>query len=494
MAAGREVYKNRIATYADHPYAWSGGLIPDQDQTILTRGRGRRYKLYLEDVKRDLHAFAVLEKRKMAVIARPWRVESVSQSERDVAVAAMVEKQLKNLNMTDVYVGFAGFDGLCYNLLEATLVGRVPAVVDWEVRGEEVVAVGVRSLDPDRVDDWLEGEFPELRILTNTNPVKGEIPPPRSLFAHVYGATELNPKGLGQGTRLWWAVFFKKNGIKFWLDYNERFASPLPKGTYRSGATEEEIATLEKALQQIAQGYGISIPEGMAIELLEAKRAGSFETHESLCRYMDEQMSECVLGETGTTNQSGNGGSRARDQVGNEVRLEIAQADWDLLSATLHRSLVRWIVELNAPGAEIPQVIRDFSEPEDLLSRSERDKNLSETGWELTEQEVAKVYGAGYQRKQSATQPGPRPEQFARRPFPDQVALDQAIGSLTPEQLQSQIEPIVKPMIDLIMGASSYEELLEDLAIAYPQMDDKQLEEALTRAIFAAETWGRLNP
>ena len=45
------------------------GLLANQDDTLLTRGGGKGLKIY-DDIERDCHAFAVLQKRKMAVIAR----------------------------------------------------------------------------------------------------------------------------------------------------------------------------------------------------------------------------------------------------------------------------------------------------------------------------------------------------------------------------------------------------------------------------------------
>jgi len=75
----------------------------------------------------------------------------------------------------------------------------------------------------------------------------------------------------------------------------------------------------------------------------------------------------------------------------------------------------------------------------------------------------------------------------------DQEALDQAISELSPELLQSQIEPIVQPIIDLVQSAKSYDEILEGLAQRFPEMDDRELERYLSCAIFVTEVWGRLN-
>lgn len=142
------------------------------------------------------------------------------------------------------------------------------------------------------------------------------------------------------------------------------------------------------------------IPEGMMVELLQAGST-STDIYEKLARWCDEQISECVLGETGTTNQSGAGGSRARDEVANTIRLEIVQADSDLLSATLNRTVVRWISEFNVPEASPPMVWRDTSQPEDLNVRIGRDKTLFDLGFKIKPESVLAYYGDDYQDLQA---------------------------------------------------------------------------------------------
>jgi hypothetical protein len=205
----------------------------------------------------------------------------------------------------------------------------------------------------------------------------GEPVPPRKFIVHSCGAKDGNPYGLGLGTRLFWPVLFKRQDITFWLTFVDKFASPTAKGTYPSGTTPEDKAKLLGSLSALSQETGIIVPEGMSIELIEAARSGSIDSYERLARYMDEQISECVLGETGSTNQSNGGGSRARDEVGNSVRLELVKADADLLSATLNSTLIKWISQLNDATATPPKVWRDCGEPEDLKVKAERDGLLS---------------------------------------------------------------------------------------------------------------------
>ncbi len=78
-------------------------------------------------------------------------------------------------------------------------------------------------------------------------------------------------------------------------------------------------------------------------------------------------------------------------------------------------------------------------------------------------------------------------------PYADQQAIDDAMESITPEELQAQIEGVLKPIIDLIQEGNNYDEVMEKLIETYPDMDTKAIEDMLARAIFVSELWGRLN-
>ena len=388
MAVDKEL-RGEIATIAkDYAVTLFGGVLRNQDDTLLTRGGGRGIKIY-DDIERDCHAFAVLQKRRLAVVAREWQVVPASESRLDKKAAELVKRQLEGLR----------FDQLCQKLLDATLKGYSVAEILWEPRSAELVAARVK-VKPQR--RFVFDENQEARLLTRSDLLAGEALPPRKFIVHRYGEKDDdNPYGLGLGHKLFRPVFFKRQGITFWLTFVDKFASPTAMGEYPSGTSEPDQRKLLAALAGISSEAGIIVPQGMLVKFLEAARSGSIDTYERLARYMDEQISECVLGETLSTNV-GTVGSKAASQTHNEVRTELAKADADLLSDTLNETLVRWIVELNLPGAGLPKVWRDFGEAEDLKLRAERDKIISEMGFEADEQYVNDTYGGKWKRKSTA--------------------------------------------------------------------------------------------
>ncbi|PMB01364.1 hypothetical protein CEN49_27755, partial [Fischerella thermalis CCMEE 5273] len=196
-------------------------------------------------------------------------------------------------------------------------------------------------------------------------------------------------------SKLYFPVWFKRQGISFWLVFCDKFGMPTAVGKYGQNATSADQKKLLDALRAIAQDAGVIIPEGMDIALLEASRSSTSDLYERLVRYMDEQISEAVLGETLTTN-IGAIGSKAASETHNGVRLEITRADSDLLSATLNETLCKWITELNAPAANPPKIWRLFEEEEDLEKRSKRDKTLFDMGYKLKPDAVKEIYGDYY--------------------------------------------------------------------------------------------------
>lgn len=66
---------------------------------------------------------------------------------------------------------------------------------------------------------------------------------------------------------------------------------------------------------------------------------------------------------------------------------------------TLNTSIVRWIVEVNMPGAQPPVLSFSFGSPSDLVALAQRDLTLSNTGWEPTPDYILRTYGPGWRKK-----------------------------------------------------------------------------------------------
>ena len=471
---------NEIATVLrDITFPAYMGVLREQDDTLLTRGRARGLKLY-DEIERDCTVYGDLQKRKLAIISRPWQVDPASDSPLDKKAADVVKAQLSSEALN--------FDKVCLDLLDAILKGFSVGEVIWEVQGSEIVVSQVKTRDQRRFgfDDQYQ-----LRLKVPENIIPGMQLPERKFIVHSFGSKDGNPYGLGLGTRLFWPAFFKRNGITFWLTFLDKFASPTPIGTYPNGTSLQEQGKLLDALDALSQSAGVIMQDGMVVSLLEAARSGSDGGYEKLCRYMDEQITFAILGEAPQT--KGGGGQAASAAITrNEVRLELVQADADLLSATLNQTLVKWITEFNVPGATPPRVWRKVEEQKDLGAVAQRDKTIFDMGFRPTLAYIIETYGGDWtevplQPKIVAGDPSGLTANFVE-------PVDPSIQDKLASSLENEADAAWAKVLDHVEGivskASSLEALQNSLVEAYGGLPVEDLRRVMAKGFQVAALTG----
>lgn len=322
------------------------GALQHADDTLIKRGGGKGLKIY-DEVAQDPHAGAMLQKRRSSLTAREWTVTAASDSALDQQAVEVVR---------DILAGMP-FDRICEDLLDATLKGFAISEVVWARKGAQIVPAQVKSHDQRRFvfgHDW------RPRLLTWTNMRDGIELPDRKFIVHRHGVKGNNPYGLGIGSRLFWPVLFKREGVAFWLHFLDKFAGPTVVGKTPYGTISEEQRRLLNTLTSIRTSSAVTVPIGTDVEFLEASRGGSVSYQEFLA-YWDKQISICVTGETLTTD-IGKSGSRAASETHADMLDMLVDSDADLLTDSLGDTLIRWIVEYNVPGAGVPKVSRERQE------------------------------------------------------------------------------------------------------------------------------------
>jgi phage gp29-like protein len=478
-------------------YVTSGGLLSPSDY-VLMQTAGGRYEVY-EDVLGDDQVMTALSQRFLAVTSCEWDVEPASESAADVAIAEFVKSQLHCI----------GWDRVTFKMLFAVYYGYSVAEMLWEPK-ENGARLGWKAIKVRKRQRFGFNADGELRLRTLENYIDGEACDPQYFWSFNHGAdNDDDHYGKGLAHWLYWPVYFKRNGVKFWLIFLEKFGMPTMVGKFPAGVDQTEIDKLLETAGAMATDAAVAVPLEMELETVEAKRSGTAD-YKDLCSFMDAAISKVVNGQTLTT-QVGDSGSRALGDVHERVGDKITKSDADLVCESFNLGPVKLLVDANFAGiTKYPRVYRKIEPEENLDQTADRDVKLKNMGYKRTMESVTEVYGEGYEEAEvpelldpnnpaAGNKPAkkkPRAQDddgddFAEANLPDQLALDHALdlfeNGSDPDALQATLEPVLR-MLDELGPADT----LARFAEVYP-LNMRSLQERVAKVIFVAQVWGRIH-
>jgi len=358
---------------------WIGEIRYPQDRIL--RYKGYDYRIY-EKLLEDPQVASTFEQRRLALTSRETEVTPGGKRKIDRMAADFIREQIDHLRWAN----------LVDKKLFCRLYGFSVAELLFANDGRHVFADNIKTKKPRRFTFDQQGR---LRLRTRSNwqgePVE-EMYPNKFWVTTVGGDNDDDPFGSGFGSALYWPTFFKRNDIKFWLTFLEKFGQPTAVGKYDRNATDPERAKLLEALAAIQTDAGIIIPEGMMVELLEAARNGTAD-YDALATRMDLAISKVTVGQTLTTDA---GASLSQSKVHLSVRQDLVQADSRLIDESFIDRVVSPLCALNYPGAACPKVSHRVAET-NLKAQAEKDKILFDMGYRRTPESMQAEYGEGYE-------------------------------------------------------------------------------------------------
>lgn len=486
-----------------HP---SQGLTPDRIADILLAAETTDADEYLalaEDMEeKDLHYLSQMGTRKRAVSQLEVTVEAASDSAEDKRAADLVRTALA----TD------WLESALFDILDAVGKGYSVSEIEWDLDGKEWMPVALHWRDP----KWFRLDRHDGRTIRLRTIGPSEDLVPFKFVRHVHPAKSGLPLRGGLARAAAWSYLFKNFALKSWVQFTEIFGQPMRLGRYDAAASDSDRLALLRAVRNIGRDAAAIVPEGMMIDFIEAQKAGSTDLYERLCNFLDGQVSKAVVGQTLTADTAKNGGSRAQGEVHDRVRGDIRQADAGLLQGTLHRDLVRPIVDLNLgpkPRNGYPRVklgVANRLEPLDLVSAL---KDAVPLGLRVEAKVVSDRLGLPLPPDGDdvellhapAAPPGPSGPvlqralasmRTARQAAQGSGPAPDAIDALVEQMLADDgwvpaLEPIIQPALNAIDAAESIEEVRDKLLEVLAAMDGAKLAEQLARAGFLTRLGGR---
>lgn len=462
-------------------FAYPDFIYPNPDIAL-------RYKICGESaynaIENDLQAGGILDIRKLSLVGKEWTLEANDKNRKSKYAHDLVEANLKNIS----------FEQICMDLLDATLYGYKPAEIMWLRDG---VNVGIETIYP-RESHWFGFDVQRrLYFRDKTMPFGKRFDVPRKIMVHRFGAAN-GMYGKGLGRRLFWAAYMKRLDWDSLLKYLELFAEPDVIGIQSEDMKPDDVKQFQVVVSALRNHISGTIPHGADIKVYGPDSGTGATMYEKVMRYIDEQVSFTVTGQTLSSNAKSTGLGSGVADLQNEIRHDILKADGDLLAQTLNNQLIRWICELNGIDTiNAPKIWWNTEPKEDDVKRADVDTKIYSMGYEPTDKYIKERYGDGWVKREEVQETNPANSPVPPTEPPDDANLsdnDDTVAEIA-KQLAIVAEKTVAETIDTVIAslqdADDWADIPMRLLQTYPNMHIKDFAELLRDARINARLNGQ---
>ena len=484
IAPTAEQLASQIAVLSRFGMGGFGGWLPNPDPIL--RKMGRQIDVYRE-LLRDPLVGGQVRRRKATVARLQWRLDGddVLPSVRDTIQAALANHDL---------------DRLIKDILNATLFGYQPLEIIWQ-RGNLWLPERIIAKPP----EWF-GFDDDAQLYFHQNGATAAQLPAYKFLCPTQEASYANPYGLGDLGLVFWAVTFKRAGLKFWAEFTQKYGSPWLIGKEPRSNTDADTNKLLDALEALLGNAVGTIPSDSSVEIHEASgKAASVDAYDKLIRYCRSEINIALLGQDQTTEANTN---HASATAGLEVTDDIRDSDSRLVAAAINQ-LIDWICELNFGDVTRPKFVLYEAEEYGSTELAQRDYHLHQIGARFSNEYFARAYGF-QDGDLLPTDRQPENADFAEHhhheysqaadiPQIMETAVSGSLKSNPPDvtreligSLKHGATDVTRELIGSLKHGATPETVLQQLADSYPDWDDTAMQNELARLIFLADVVGRL--
>ncbi|OLO06884.1 hypothetical protein BTW08_15350 [Salinicola sp. MH3R3-1] len=323
---------------------------------------------------------------------------------------------------------------------------------------------------------------------------------------------------MGLGRMLVWPYLFQNYALGDLAQLLEIYGMPARLGKYPKNATAKEKATLLRAVVSMGKDAAGIIPEGMAVEFMEAA-GGRADMFLAMMNWCEAAKAKAILGGTLTSGTGEGTNTNALGNVHERGQASLIRSDTRQYGGTIQRDMLWPLAALNFGidnRRRAPKFVLDMGETEDYQTLATTLPTLVDMGariplWWLHEKTgIPEATG-----DDEILTPRVQPQAFSQssgqamlktqRP-PGLAALREAPAAPTPAQpehyrepaatvLEGEAQPIVEGWVDqlqrIVDEAESFEQLQSSLLDSFSDLDEEQLAEVMGQAFLAANLAGR---
>lgn len=455
--------------------------------------------------ERDLHYRSVIGTRKLSIVGIDAVVDPVEDGSDGRKMAEAVRRDI---------VDQPEFSDLVTNALDALGKGFSVNEIIWNTSRTPWRPERYEWRDPRWFDyDQVTGR----KLLLRDGADFTELPPYKFVVHEPLLKSGLPIRG-GLALAVAYYHLIKSYDVAGWAAFVEVFGYPIRIGKYGKNATPNDIDVLRRAVRNIGRDVGAIIPDAMSIEIIDGVKPGGSVGHfEQLAKWVDNQISKGVLGQTATT--EGTPGKLGGEDAQEEVRLDIMEADARQLEATLNRDVVIPYIDLNYGKQDsYPRLRLPVPRPEDINGLVDNVSKLVPLGFPVKRSELYAKLGLTEPGKDDAVIVGGHtvvPEDKEEKPAPKDernaslgtrlavetersgavlnaaaAANDDLDEIVEATDWQPLTGPIYGSVEELLAECNSYEELERKLPDLLMRVDTSELVRKLAADLFKARALG----
>jgi len=474
---------------ASRPRAGAGslsGVLPNPDPIL--KAAGKDVSSYRELLAQPRIGGNV-RRRKAAVLGLQRALE---QGEASDQVFTFINDWLNDIDL----------DRLLRGLLDAPLYGYQPVEILWQPVGRFWIPKDVCPKPP----EWFRFDVDSnLRFMAKDAGQQGELCNPFQFVVASHDATWFNPYGQPDLAMCYWPGNFLKSGLKFWVQFIEKYGTPWVVGKVPRGTDPREIEAMLNALEQVRQDGVMASNDDDQIEIVEAGgKSSSSQAFREFLEYCRSDINVALLGQDQTTDKDTN---HASATAGADVAASIRDGDKGVVLSAMNR-IIRLVVEANFGEVEAPTYTLWEQETIDK-TLAERDQILAATGLRFTPRHFEDEYGIPAEHIDTTPLPSNTPYSAQPLAFAEGSApivlpapaarpdVDNALLDAATRTLKVQSEPLIEGWVAQVQKLvedtpGDLDALQQRLLDAYGNLDERDLVEVMGKAFDVASLAGRL--
>jgi phage gp29-like protein len=483
----------------------ASGLTPARAAHILRQADNgdllAQHELFDDMIDRDSHLAGEFGKRTGALLGQDWNIEpprNASLQERKAA--AWCEEILRDV--------VDDFEDLLTAMMEGVGHGFSFIEQEWRQLGTERIP----AWSP-RPQTWFQLSLNrhELRLRDGS----GEGAPlwPFGWVCHQPGKVKTGYLGRAGLLRpLVWPWIYRAYAISDFAEFLETYGLPFITGKYFATATEQEKASLLRAVTALGHDARAIMPQDMQLEIAKITGSGDGTPHLSMIEWAEKAISKLILGATLTTQADGKTSTNALGNVHNEVRNDILRADVRQIEGTFTRDVIYPMVAINRGNIDglrrCPRLRFDTGEAEDMAAYSTSLPILATGGLRIPVGWVHEKLRIPQAADDEAVFGAPAAPAGTEGSLPGQAALSQQnpvtsstedpipVTALT-ERMSTEgatgIAALMQEVQRLVDSADSLEDLRDRLLHAYHALPADRLQAVMAAGFAVADVAGRFD-